>query len=160
MEQEQPMKKETFRKGEEDAASTPLEQKRRLVRSKRGKKRMKQDDERITNQAEKSGAKLKKIENEEETSSTCEGAVLTKKMKLISSSVKPSHGNLLAVKSSFEEKIEALADLEEPLSAKAAKQNNVVTDVEELKEINKAETNLLSSNSPTTGTSQEETHSS
>ncbi|MED6240134.1 hypothetical protein ATANTOWER_016545, partial [Ataeniobius toweri] len=94
-----------------------------------------------------------------ETFSTCEGAVLTKKMKLISSSVKTSHRNLLAVKSSFEEKIEALADLEEPLSAKAAKQNNVVTDVEELKEINKTETNLLSSNSPTTGTSQEETHS-
>ncbi|XP_027893119.1 homeobox and leucine zipper encoding b [Xiphophorus couchianus] len=200
-EQERPMEKETGRRVIEDETATPDKRRTIGVVSNRRKKRKKRDVKWITDQAETLGAKMDTSENEEQTSSTWEGAYVSKKKrrvhtKLISSPVKNDYENLLAeaeipfvdfssvvlepqtqtsiavpitesqadlqgrrmtsLESSLEEDTDTLACLEEALSSEPAKENNVVSEVDELKELVKAENNFLTASSPTAGTSQEE----
>ncbi|XP_007563730.1 homeobox and leucine zipper encoding b [Poecilia formosa] len=63
---------------------------------------------------------------------------------------------MTSLKSSLEENADALACLEEALSSEPPKENSVVSEVDELKELVKAENNFLTASSPTAGNSQEE----
>ncbi|XP_008426216.1 homeobox and leucine zipper encoding b [Poecilia reticulata] len=200
MEQERLTEKETGRRAMEDEAATPEKFRRQGVMSNMRRKRMKRDVEWITDQAEELGAKMDISENEEQTSSTWEGAYVSKikrraHTKLISSPVKNAYENLLveaeipfvdfssvvlqpraqtstavpvtetqsdlqgrrmtSLKSSLEENSHALACLEEALSSEPAKENDV-SEVDELKELVKAENNFLTASSPTAGNSQED----
>ncbi|XP_054916137.1 homeobox and leucine zipper encoding b [Poeciliopsis prolifica] len=197
-EQERPMEKETGRRATVDEAATPDKRRTIGVMSNRRRKRKKRDVEWITDQAETLGAKM--AENEEQTSSTWEGAYVSKKKrrahtKLISSPDQTDYENLLVeaeipfvdfssvvlqpqtqtstavpitesqadlqgrritlLKSSLEN-TDALACLEKALSSEPAKENDVVSEVDELKELVKAENNFLAASSPTAGTSQKE----
>ncbi|KAM4714302.1 homeobox and leucine zipper encoding b [Anableps anableps] len=64
--------------------------------------------------------------------------------------------NKTPVKSSLEENTEALASLEEALPSESARENYLVAEVDEVKELMKAENPFLTANTPTTATRQEE----